>query len=139
MNPPTMTRLFVSIAPRPAPVRMEGARPWLRNNLFSSVGNTLVSVIMLVLLAWAAKSGIEWAVINAVTAASYDACQAARGTGACWGVIREKGLFILLGRYPLIERWRTDWGVAIEPLRSRFGTPGETNAGLLGYLESVEG
>jgi len=38
-----------------------------------------------------------------------------------------------------LRRWETEWGVAVEPLRSRFGTPGEANAGLLGYLESVEG
>jgi type IV pilus assembly protein PilM len=29
-------------------------------------------------------------------------------------------------------------GCEVEPLRSRFGTPGPYNAGLLGYLESVE-
>ena len=37
----------------------------------------------------------------------------------------------------LINRWQSDWGVAVEPLRSRYGTPDPTNAGLLGYLESV--
>jgi type IV pilus assembly protein PilM len=30
-------------------------------------------------------------------------------------------------------------GLALEPLRSRFGVPGQNNAGLLGYLESIEG
>ena len=29
-------------------------------------------------------------------------------------------------------------GITPEPLRSRFGTPNETNAGLLGYLESIK-
>jgi type IV pilus assembly protein PilM len=29
-------------------------------------------------------------------------------------------------------------GIPVEPLRSRFGNPGESNAGLLGYLESLE-
>jgi hypothetical protein len=28
-------------------------------------------------------------------------------------------------------------GVAVEPLRSPLGTPGENNAGLLGYLRSI--
>ncbi len=37
------------------------------------------------------------------------------------------------------ERWQSEWGVAVEPLRARFGTPGQNNAGLLGYLESVSG
>ena len=37
------------------------------------------------------------------------------------------------------DRWQDEWKVAVEPLKSRFGTPGENNAGLLGYLESVRG
>jgi len=35
-------------------------------------------------------------------------------------------------------RAQTELGVEVEPLRSRFGTPSRENAGLLGYLESVE-
>src|SRR5690606_3513131 len=34
------------------------------------------------------------------------ACQAARGHGACWGVIAEKYRVILFGRYPYDEQWR---------------------------------
>ena len=37
------------------------------------------------------------------------------------------------------HRWQDEWNVAVEPLKSRLGTPGENNAGLLGYLESVGG
>src|SRR5260370_3416923 len=37
------------------------------------------------------------------------------------------------------QRWQAEWGVAVEPLRSRFGAPGRNNAWLLGYLESVAG
>jgi type IV pilus assembly protein PilM len=39
----------------------------------------------------------------------------------------------------LAQRWMSEWGVAIEPLQSRYGTPTANNAGLLGYLESVSG
>ncbi|MDP3832520.1 MAG: amino acid ABC transporter permease, partial [Hydrogenophaga sp.] len=35
-----------------------------------------------------------------------DACQAARGIGACWGVVTEKYRIILFGRYPYEEQWR---------------------------------
>jgi hypothetical protein len=35
------------------------------------------------------------------------------------------------------ERWQREWGVPVEPVRSRFGQPDKGNAGLLGYLESV--
>jgi len=39
----------------------------------------------------------------------------------------------------LASRYQANWGMAVEPLRSRFGAPGNMNAGLLGYLESVAG
>lgn len=103
-----MSQTFVPIAPRTAPVRMEGPVAWLRNNLFSSVTNAVVSILLLAIIAWPALSAFNWAVLNAVTAANADACQAARGTGACWGVITEKGRIILLGRYPRTEQWRAE-------------------------------
>ena len=34
-------------------------------------------------------------------------------------------------------RWESEWGVAVQPVRSRFGAPNRNNSGLLGYLESV--
>jgi type IV pilus assembly protein PilM len=37
----------------------------------------------------------------------------------------------------LAAQWNAEWGVDVEPLRSRFGAPGANDAGLLGYLESV--
>ncbi len=39
-------------------------------------------------------------------APSYDECQAARGVGACWGVVTEKYRLILFGRYPFEDQWR---------------------------------
>ena len=39
----------------------------------------------------------------------------------------------------LREELKAELGIPAEPLSSRYGTPGEYNAGLLGYLESVEG
>ncbi len=103
-----MSKTFVPIAARPAPIKMEGVGPWLRNNLFSSIGNSVISLVVLALLAWAASGIAQWGIFHAVTAADPDACQAARGVGACWGVIREKGRIILLGRYPQPEHWRAE-------------------------------
>ena len=94
------------IPPRPAPVKTEGFTPWLRGNLFATVPNTVVSLLMLGLLFWAASNFLRWGVLQAVFAADADACQAARGVGACWGVVNEKARLILLGRYPRAEHWR---------------------------------
>jgi len=37
----------------------------------------------------------------------------------------------------LAPRWEQEWGVAVQPVRSRFGEPEKGNIGLLGYLESL--
>jgi type IV pilus assembly protein PilM len=36
------------------------------------------------------------------------------------------------------RRWHQEWGVTVDTLQSRFGMPGQNDAGLLGYLESLE-
>ena len=79
---------------------------WLRKNLLGSAGNAVASVVLLGLLAWLAINFWRWGVQHAVFVPDADLCQAARGIGACWGVIQEKGRFILLGRYPQAELWR---------------------------------
>lgn len=37
----------------------------------------------------------------------------------------------------LAPRWEKEWGVAVRAIHSRFGPPGRSNTGLLGYLESL--
>jgi general L-amino acid transport system permease protein len=101
-----MAETFKPIAARPAPARHSGALAWLRNNLLSSLPNAVMTVLLLVFLGWLAIKGMRWGLLNAVFAADADRCQAARGIGACWGVINEKARFILLGRYPQAEQWR---------------------------------
>ena len=101
-----MAEIFSPVAARPAPVHTLGAVALLRRNLFSSVPNALLSLLLLALLAWLAVKGFRWGVVSAVFAPDADLCQAARGIGACWGVINEKARFILLGRYPQAGQWR---------------------------------
>jgi general L-amino acid transport system permease protein len=91
---------------RPPPTRRANAQSWLRENLFSSAASTLATLLLAGLLAWAAAVVFGWGLIDAVWVANADKCQAARGIGACWGVIAEKGRLILLGRYPAGESWR---------------------------------
>ncbi|RYF38154.1 MAG: amino acid ABC transporter permease, partial [Comamonadaceae bacterium] len=78
----------------------------LRLNFFSSLPNTLITVLLLAAAVWLLLKGLDWGVVHAVFAADADRCQAARGIGACWGVVNEKARFILLGRYPQEEQWR---------------------------------
>lgn len=101
-----MTDIFVFSPARAAPNKTEGLVPWVRSNLFSNPLNAVFSVLFLIVLSWALYKLVSWGIWNAVTAANADMCQAARGIGACWGVINEKARFIVLGRYPQLEHWR---------------------------------
>lgn len=103
-----MTEVFITKPARPAPVKTEGVLPWLKANLFASIPNTVLSILILSAFAWALLGALRWGVFNAVGAADPDLCQAARGVGACWGVVNEKARLIVLGRYPQAEHWRAE-------------------------------
>jgi general L-amino acid transport system permease protein len=77
-----------------------------RRALFQGKVNSLISLTLLILFGWFAWNFLPWAVWNAVFSADLDACRAARGTGACWGLIEEKWKLIIFGRYPFEEIWR---------------------------------
>lgn len=97
---------FQPIPPRPSPVRTEGAIPWVRRNLFGDPISAVVTLLLFGAFAWWLPGFIDWAALKAVFAPDADRCQAARGIGACWGVITEKHRLIIFGRYPFDEQWR---------------------------------
>lgn len=101
-----MPASFDAIAPRPAPIRTEGLVPWLRANLFGDWISALVTLAIGALLVVAVSNLFDWGVLHAVFRPDADVCQAARGSGACWGVIAEKYRLILFGRYPFDDQWR---------------------------------
>jgi general L-amino acid transport system permease protein len=97
---------FHAIQAREAPVKTEGFGPWVRANLFGSLWSGIATVIVVSIVGYALVRLVDWALFSAVFARDPDACQAARGSGACWGVIAEKHRLILFGRYPFDEQWR---------------------------------
>ncbi len=101
-----MADTFQPIAPRPSPVRTTGAGPWLRANLFADWRSSATSVFLLLLGIMLIPKLLNWGLFSAVFGADAQACQAARGAGACWGVVTEKYRIILFGRYPFDEQWR---------------------------------
>ena len=104
---------FQPIAPRPAPVRTEGALPWIRRNLFGDWRSALTTAVLLAIAAYLVVAGADWGLLNAVFGAHAEACQAARGTGACWGVVAEKWRLIVFGRYPFDAQWRPEVATAL--------------------------
>lgn len=97
---------FNAIQARPAPVKLEGPWFWIKTNLFANPINTAITLIVTIGLVYALAFIWHWAITNAVWAIDLERCNAARGSGACWGVIAEKYRIILFGRYPFAEQWR---------------------------------
>ena len=79
------------------PVDDSGLFGWIRKNLFSSWGNGITTVVLIVAMAWILSWFLEWAVFTAnFTASTGSEC---RGGGACWALIREKARLIFFGTY----------------------------------------
>ena len=73
---------------------------------WSSPVSALVSALLLAVLLPALWVLFDWGMVQAVWRPDLAACEAARGSGACWGVIAEKHRIILWGRYPFEQQWR---------------------------------
>jgi general L-amino acid transport system permease protein len=86
------------------PVNETGALGWMRKNLFSSWGNGITTVALLVAVVWFLQGFVNWALFTATfTAPNGQAC---RGHGACWALIHEKYRFIFFGTFPYAQQWR---------------------------------
>jgi general L-amino acid transport system permease protein len=86
-----------------------GALRWLRANLFSSISSSVISLLLILLLAKLLIGVAQWGLWDAVWSVpgnDTSACRAIRGLGACWAVIPEKYRFILFGTYPFDQQWR---------------------------------
>jgi len=103
--------------PKASPVRLPPAKEsgiilWLRINLFSSVHNTVLTLLALWALFVTIPDFISWAFINAVWQTDDPkACRTA--AGACWAVITEKHRVMLFGTFPYEEHWRGVLAIAI--------------------------
>lgn len=97
---------FRPIHARPAPMKTRGAFAWIRRNLFGSIWSATATLVAVALITYGGSHLLSWGLWNAVFASDPEQCQAARGVGACWGVVHEKYRFILFGRYPAAEQWR---------------------------------
>lgn len=88
------------------------AAAWLRENLFSSVWNGLLTVAVVALIALVVPPAFEWAVLDAQLAPA-DLMQCVRADGACWSMIQDKYRLILFGPYPPEEQWRAVLAIAL--------------------------
>jgi|CXWL01.1.fsa_nt_gi general L-amino acid transport system permease protein len=91
------------------PIDETGALGWMRKNLFSSWGNGITTVVLIVAVGWILSGFLDWAVFTAnITATAGSEC---RGGGACWALIREKWRYIFFGSFPYEQHWRPFFAV----------------------------
>jgi len=80
-------------------------KSWAKS-LSGSPFNTICTLLFIWLVVEFVPPLFDWAYTHAVFAVDPQACQDARGIGACWGVIGAKYSVILWGRYPFAQQWR---------------------------------
>ncbi len=101
-----------NIAPRPPPAAMTGAVGWLRENLLSTPFNVGLTIVIVLLLAWAVPELVKFLLIDAVwSGTDRDACLESvqhREIGACWPFVWERLPYFIYGSYPIPQRWRVD-------------------------------
>lgn len=85
---------------------------WMKNQLFSTWYNTVITLLTLVILYYLAiKPFYEWGIANAVFVAhNRMECMASGKHGACWGFVTSNWGRFIYGLYPIGERWRVNVG-----------------------------
>lgn len=116
MNTHQGTFVRASMIEGSAPPAAEGGVVrWLRDNLFATPKDTVLTIISLLLLAWLVPPAIQWLFVDAAwTGGGRGVCATvAQGgsqpegwSGACWAFVNAKIDQFAYGRYPLDERWR---------------------------------
>lgn len=87
----------------------------LRAALFPTLLQSVVSLVLMALIAHVAYAFIDWAFIRAVFTGSDGSACRVEGAGACWPFITHKMNLFLYGRYPEAELWRVHltYGLAL--------------------------
>jgi general L-amino acid transport system permease protein len=98
--------------PLPPPAAASGAIRWLRENLFSSFTNIVLTACCIGMMLWLLPPLIDFMLVDAVWDGSGRAdCLVTPQrpeVGACWAFVIERLGFFTYGFYPLEERWRVD-------------------------------
>ena len=108
----TQPLIFQPKPERAAPPSTVGVIGWMRQNLFSNVSNTLLTIvgayIVYVFLAWV----LNWAVFNAVWQAENrrECLDLVGRSGACWPGVIQWFDNLIYGLYPKDQIWRINLG-----------------------------
>ncbi len=97
----------------PAPNMSKGIVGWMRTNLFSSIGNTILTLISAYVIYVALAGLFSFALGSAIFEGTGGADCRVEGSGACWPYIGDRFDFMIYGFYPESEYWRPDLTFAV--------------------------
>lgn len=86
------------------PITRIGVIGWLRANLFSSVFNSVLTIVTLYFLWKIVPAFVRWAFIDSSWNTTGAACREAGG--ACWSIVAKNFRFIIFGFFPYESQWR---------------------------------
>jgi general L-amino acid transport system permease protein len=105
------------IAPLPPPLATGGMLGFIRRRLFSSIFNTVLTLVSLLLLIIVVPPLVRFLIIDAVwSGTSRTDCLAetvGRPVGACWPFVAAKFRQFMYGFYPEAEQWRVNLTYAL--------------------------
>lgn len=101
------------LPPEAPPLTERGLVKWLRENLFSSVLNSVLTLLGLVFVIYAVATALPWFLNGVWNAKDLRECRAIieasagpEATGACWALIHDRWHQFLFGFYPADLYWR---------------------------------
>ena len=97
-----------AIPPAPPPATETGAIKWMRENLFSSATNGILTVLALVAIYYILLLVVPWIANGMWDTASRRECleRLDGATGGCFSVLTQRWHQLIFGRYPLDAYWR---------------------------------
>lgn len=95
------------------PLGQSGTLKWIRENLFSTIPNAIMSLAAIWVVYFVLSHILPWVFQSSWTATSLRECRetistvyGSGTTGACWAVINERFLQLIFGFYPSELYWR---------------------------------
>ena len=96
----------------PPPLLVRGPVAWVRENLFASLPQALLTLAAVYLVYLVVPPIIKFFIIDAVwSGTDREACREdviGRPVGACWAYVIDRINYFIYGSYPARDRWRVD-------------------------------
>jgi general L-amino acid transport system permease protein len=115
MTSSSTTSVFIRrdfLEPQKPPLSTRGPVLWLRENLFSSPANSVLTVVALLVVIWLVPEFVKFTLTHAIwSGEDREACLSEKAgfeVGACWTFIKARFGFLMYGQYPVEARWRVD-------------------------------